>query len=151
MRSLWREPFVVIAPLGHPVLESEIVGLEQIVAYPVITIGDPMADQSVGYEAWSAIQASRLKPPIGIVSHQPTTLAAMVRAGHGLGLVNLLVAAMVRKEGLGVRKIENSNLYREVGLWWHSERPLSRASLAFIDLVLAAPLPTGTWAVPEAD
>ena len=120
-------------------------------AYPVITIGDPMADQSVGYEAWSAIQASRLKPPIGIVSHQPTTLAAMVRAGHGLGLVNLLVAAMVRKEGLGVRKIENSNLYREVGLWWHSERPLSRASLAFIDLVLAAPLPTGTWAVPEAD
>jgi len=151
MRPLWREPFVVIAPLGHPILESEIVELEQIVAYPVITIGDPMADQSVGYEAWSAIRASHLTPPLGIVSHQPTTLAAMVRAGHGVGLVNLLVAAMVRKDGVEVREIENSNLYRDVGLWWHSERPLSRASLAFIDLAMAAPLPPGTSAVPEAD
>jgi hypothetical protein len=58
---------------------------------------------------------------------------------------------MVRKEGLEVRKIENSNLHRDVGLWWHSERPLSRASLAFIDLAMAAALPPGTSAVPEAD
>src|SRR5258708_12264929 len=82
MRPLWREPFVVIAPVGHPVLESEIVGLEQVVAYPVITIGDPMADQSVGYEAWSPIPASPLKLPIGIVSHHPTPPPAMAPTGH---------------------------------------------------------------------
>src|SRR5258708_38808956 len=95
--------------------------------------------------------ASRLKLPIGIVSQQPTPLAATDRAGHGVGLVNLRVATMVRKDGLEVRTIENSNLYRDVGLWWHSEPPLSPASLAFIDLAMAAPLPPGTSAVPDVD
>ena len=151
MRPLWREPFVLLAPIGHPILESKIVGLEQIAGYPVITIGDPLADQSVGYEAWSAMLASRLEPPLGIVSHHPTTLVGMVRAGHGIGLVNFLAAAMARTDGLEVREIESRHLYRDVGLWWHSERPLSRASQAFIDFALASPRPPGTSAVPDRD
>ena len=151
MRPLWREPFVLLAPLGHPILNSETVTLEGIARYPVITIGDPLVDQSVGYEAMSAMLASRLQPPFGIVSHHPTTLVAMVRAGHGLGIVNLLAAAMARTEGLAVREVEDRHLHRDVGLWWHSERPISRAAQALIDLALASPRPAGTYPVPEAD
>jgi DNA-binding transcriptional LysR family regulator len=149
MRPLWREPFVLLAPHGHPVLDSETVTLEQIAGYPVITIGDPLADQTVGYEALSAMLASRLEPPFGIVSHHPTTLVAMVRAGHGLGLVNLLAAAMARTDGLEVREIENRHLHRDVGIWWHSERPISRAAQALIDLALTSPRPAGTCAIPD--
>jgi DNA-binding transcriptional LysR family regulator len=148
-RPLWREPFVVMAPTGHAVLDGESVSLEQIARYPVITIGDPLGDPVLGYEASIAMQSSRLEPKIGIVSHQPTTLAAMVRAGHGLGLVNVLAATMVNNDGLETRPVDAAYLYRDVGLWWHSERPVSRVAQAFIDLAVASPRPDGT--LPIAD
>jgi DNA-binding transcriptional LysR family regulator len=93
---------------------------------------------------------SRIETFVGIVSHQPTTLAAMVKAGHGLGLLNLLAATMVRTDGLELRTIDNPLLYREVALWWHSDQPLSRAAQAFVDLVLASERPAGT-SRPEVD
>jgi len=149
-RGLWREPFVVLAPPGHPILAADAIGLEDVAAHPMITIGDPLGDPSLGYEAWSAMQSSRIEPAGGIVSHQPTTLAAMVRAGHGIGLINGLAAAMVRTDGLEVRQVDSAQLYRDVGVWWPSERPLSRAAQAFVDLVLAAECPAGTQPIPAA-
>jgi DNA-binding transcriptional LysR family regulator len=146
-RPLWREPFAVLAPRGHPVLTHAHVGLEEIAQYPVITIGDPLATPILGYEASLAMHSSRLEPKVGIVSHQPTTLAAMVRAGHGLGLVNLLAATMARCDGLETRLVDDPHLYRDVGLWWHSERPLSRVTQAFIDLALASERPPGTFPI----
>lgn len=143
-RGLWREPFVLLAPDGHEVLGNPDMTLELIAKYPVITIGDPFAGQSLGYEAWVGMHDRRIEPYGGFVSHQPTTLAAMVRAGHGLGIVNLLAATMVRSDGLSVRPIDSPRLYRDVGLWWHEDQPLSRATQAFIDAVLAAERPAGT-------
>lgn len=145
-RGLWREPFVLLAPGGHEILESSEITLEAIARHPVITIGDPFAGQSLGYEAWVGMHDRRIEPYGGIVSHQPTTLAAMVRAGHGLGIVNLLAATMVRTDGLVVRPVDRPPLYRDVGLWWHEDEPLSRATQAFIDAVLASPRPGGTEA-----
>jgi DNA-binding transcriptional LysR family regulator len=143
-RPLWREPFVLLAPEGHPILEHEVITLSDVAIYPVISIGDPLADQGVGFEAWSVMLASRLELPFGIVSHQPSTLAALTRAGHGLGIINSLAVAMVRTDGLVTREIDESDLHRDVGLWWHSQRPLSRASQAFIDAVITCPPPEGT-------
>jgi DNA-binding transcriptional LysR family regulator len=147
-RGIWREPFVVLAPPEHPVLSNESITLEDIAAYPVITIGDPLGDPSLGYEAWSAMRSSRIEPAAGVVSHQPTTLAAMVREGHGIGLLNSLAGAMVRTDGLVIRNVTNRHLYRDVGLWWHAERPLSRAAQAFVDLVLHSDRPPGTLSIP---
>src|SRR5882757_1150707 len=148
-RGVWREPFVILAPPGHPVLSNDSITLQDIAGYPVITIGDPLGDPSLGYEAWSAMQSSRIEPAAGIVSHQPTTLAAMVRGGHGIGLLMCLAGAMVRTDGLVVREVANPHLHRDVGLWWHSERPLSRAAQAFIDLVLSSDRPAGTLPISE--
>jgi DNA-binding transcriptional LysR family regulator len=143
-RGLWREPFVVLAPFGHPILETETVRLEQIARFPVITIGDPLDDPILGYEALAAMHSSGIAANVGFVSHQPTTLAAMVRAGHGIGLINLLGATMVRNDGLETRLVDSRFLRRDVALWWHSGRPLSRASQAFIDVALSSELPEGT-------
>ena len=147
-RGIWREPFVVLAPPGHPVLARDAITLADVAAHPVVTIGDPLADPSLGYEAWSAMQASRIETSAGLVAHQPTTLAAMVRGGHGIGLLNSLAAAMVRTGGLEVRPVTSRHLHRDVGLWWHADRPLSRAAQAFVDLVLASDRPTGTLPIP---
>ena len=143
-RGLWREPFVVLAPKGHELLQSKEIELERIAKYAVITIGDPFASQSLGYEAWTGMHDRHLEPLFGMVSHQPTTLAAMVRAGHGIGLLNLLAARMVRTEGLEVRPIANPDVYRDVGIWWHESEPLSRAAQTFIDFAVAADRPEGT-------
>jgi DNA-binding transcriptional LysR family regulator len=145
-RGIWSEPFVVLAPTGHPILDEHetALRLEQIARHPVITIGDPLGDPILGFEALSAMHSSGIEVSVGIVSHQPTTLAAMVRAGHGIGLVNLLAARMVRTDGLEMRAVDSPHLRRDVALWWHAERPLSRAAQAFIDLALSSPRPEGT-------
>jgi DNA-binding transcriptional LysR family regulator len=149
-RGLWREPFVVLAPEGHELLQQREIELEQIAEYSVITIGDPFAGQSLGYEAWTGLHHRHLEPNLGMVSHQPTTLAAMVRAGLGIGLVNLLAATMVRTDGLGVRPLASPAVSREVGLWWHDHEPLSRATQTFIEYALAADRPAGTVAPDDA-
>jgi DNA-binding transcriptional LysR family regulator len=150
-RPLWREPFVVLLPTGHPLCEEESIALKQLASSRVITIGNPLMDSYLGYEAEAALHASYAELPIGTVSQQPTTLASMVRAGLGIGVVNLLAVDMVRSDGLEKRPIRDLNRFRDVGVWWHSERPLSRASRAFIDAVVAAPVPAGTTtAAPQS-
>jgi DNA-binding transcriptional LysR family regulator len=145
--GLWREPFVVLAPTNHPICQNEVIRLEEVARFPVITIGDPFSDPLLGYEASAAMHSGRIEPSVGIVSHQPTTLAAMVRAGHGLGLINALATTMIRLDDLVVLELSGPNLYRDVGLWWHADRPLSRASEAFVDLALAADRPAGTMPI----
>jgi DNA-binding transcriptional LysR family regulator len=149
-RPLWREQFVVLAPHGHPVLAQANVSLEQVLAHPMITIGDPLAHHTLGEEVWAVLRSSRLQPQGGLVAHQPTTLAALVRAGHGIGLVNQLAASMVRTDGLETRPIANDQLYRDVGIWWRTDRPMSRAAQAFIDAAAHTARPLGTSALSAA-
>jgi DNA-binding transcriptional LysR family regulator len=148
MRPLWREPFVALVPSGHPFADQEEVRPEQLAKERVITIGNPLADSLLGYEAQAALSRNSKEVPFGTVSHQPTTLAAMVGAGHGVGVINLLAAVMIRREGLEIRHIGQLKAHRDVGIWWHSERPLSRAARAFIDVVLETPRPAGTSQIP---
>ncbi len=148
MRPLWREPFVVVAPTGHPLLDGDEIEPAELSHYRVITIGNPLSDSLLGYEAETALGANYVDVPLGTVSHQPTTLAAMVGAGHGIGVINYLAAMMIRRDGLEIRPLAHLDRYRDVGIWWHSERPLTAAARAFLDIVLAAPLPAGTVPVP---
>jgi LysR family hydrogen peroxide-inducible transcriptional activator len=149
VRPLWREPFVVVAPTGHPLLEHDEVEPADLSQYRVITIGNPLSDSPLGYEAAAALRANHVEVPFGTVSHQPTTLAAMLNAGHGVGVINHLAAMMTKRDGLQIRPIRNLNRYRDVGIWWHSERPLSAASQEFVRTVLESPLPPGTLPIPK--
>jgi len=147
VRPLWREPFVVVTPVGHPLLENDMVDPRQLGGERIITIGNPLLDETVGSEAESAFSALRRGLPAGSVSHQPSTLGAMVRAGHGIGIMNYLGFAMIRQDGLESRELAIDQ-YRDVGVWWHSERPLNAAARAFIDIVSSSPRPEGTWEIP---
>ncbi len=147
VRPLWREPFVVVLPTGHPLLENDLIDPRLLDGERIITIGNPLLDEAMGSEAESAFHALRRRLPSGSVSHQPSTLGAMVRAGHGIGIMNYLGFAMIRQDGLESRELAIDQ-YRDVGVWWHSERPLNAAARAFIDVVTAAPRPAGTWEVP---
>ncbi|MDV6271183.1 LysR family transcriptional regulator [Rhodococcus globerulus] len=147
-RPLWREPFVVLLPTGHDLCKHDSIALAQLADAHVITIGNPLLDSYLGYEAEAALHAAFVEIPVGTVSHQPTTLASTVRAGLGVGVVNRLAVDMIRMDGLEVRPITDLHRFRDVGVWWHTERPLSRASRAFIEAVLDAPIPVGGAPVP---
>jgi DNA-binding transcriptional LysR family regulator len=146
MCPLWREPFAALIPSGHPLAEMEVEP-EQLAKERVVTIGNPLSDSVLGYEARAALGASTPEVLLGTVSHQPTTLGAMVRAGQGVGVINYL-AVMIHREDLEIRHIRRLNVHRDVGIWWHSGRLLSRATGAFIDLVLKEPRPPGTSRIP---
>lgn len=150
-RQLWREPFVVLLPAGHELCEHSTIALAQLADAHVITIGNPLLDSYLGYEAEAALHAAFVEVPVGTVSQQPTTLAAMVRAGLGVGVVNRLACDMVRTDGLEIRPIVDLHRFRDVGIWWHNGRPLSRAARAFIDEVVATPRPAGTVLVPASE
>jgi hypothetical protein len=91
MRPLWREPFVMLAPTGHPLLDKKEVDLLDFADQRVITIGNPLAKR---------------------------------------------------------RPIRDLHRYRDVGIWWHSERPLGAAAQAFIRTVFRTPRPEGATAIP---
>lgn len=148
-RGLWRESFVVLAPAGHAVLSTPSVRLEQILSHPVITLGDPFGHPTLGYEAWSALRSSGLTSTGGLVSHQPSTLAAMVRAGHGVGLLNSLAVSTIKTDGLAWVPVDSPTLYRDVGVWWRSDRPLSRTAHAFVQLAVQLPRPHGTQPIED--
>jgi DNA-binding transcriptional LysR family regulator len=148
MRPLWREPFVCLLPAGHPLTGQAEVHPEQLAQERVITIGNPLSEAHLGYEAEEALRAEGEEIPFGTVSHQPTTLAAMVRGGHGVGVINYLAAVMIGRHGLEIRPVSDLDTYRDVGIWWHADRPLSGPAHAFIDLVLRTPRPDGTDPVP---
>lgn len=145
-RPLWREKFVVLAPEGHPVLAKSAVTLEAVISHTVITIGDPLAPHDVGEELWAVMHASHRRPRSGLIAHQPTTLAALVRAGHGIGVINQLAAEMVRTDGLAMRPIMDDTLFRDVGIWWRNDRPVSLAARAFVEAAAHSPRPVGTTA-----
>ncbi|WP_025157753.1 LysR family transcriptional regulator [Leifsonia aquatica] len=148
VRQLWREPFVVVLPVGHPLLASDLIDPRELEGQRIITIGNPLLDEAMGSEAESAFHSVRRRLPAGTVSHQPSTLGAMVRAGHGIGIMNFLGFSMIRQDGLESRELAIDQ-YRDVGVWWHSERPLSAAARAFIEVVTSSPRPEGTWEVPS--
>jgi DNA-binding transcriptional LysR family regulator len=72
----------------------------------------------------------------------------MVRAGQGVGIVNLLAATMVRSDGLEIRPLASPDVFRDVGIWWHGSEPVSRASQVLIEYALAAQRPPGTLPPP---
>jgi DNA-binding transcriptional LysR family regulator len=145
---LWREPFVVLAPSGHPLLGKDEVDLADLDNQRIITIGNPLANTTVGYEVDTELSIKDMIAPYSTVSHQPTTLGAMVRAGLGVGVVNYLAATMVRGDGMEIRPIRDLQRYRDVGIWWHLERPLNAAAKAFVRAVIDAPPPAGTTRIP---
>lgn len=83
------------------------MALDGVAAYPVITIGDPLDDPSLGYELWSA---NAVQPEWACGGHR-----------LALALLNSLAGVMVRTDGLGVWEVTNRHLCRDVGLWWHAE------------------------------
>jgi DNA-binding transcriptional LysR family regulator len=136
---LWEEPLVAVVPESHPLAGLEYVGLAEVADHPIVTIGgDPDGNP---HEIHRALAAARLSPSIAYRTNEPQTLVALAREGLGIGLTNLLAAAVSDTTGVNIIPLSNAGNRRQVGVFWDSGRPLQPAGRALIDLIAQLPVP----------
>lgn len=137
---LWREPLVAAVPPAHPLASDERASLPRVAAFPLITIGD-LADGSQQFETNLAFADAGLRPTFAFRTNQPQTLAALVRAGLGVGVTNALAMRTANCHGIQLVPITTaSHVDRQVAVWWRADRP-SSATAAVRDVITRIPPP----------
>lgn len=147
-QALWREPYVAVVPLDHPFARDKVPLAPAVLSQlPLIVIGRPGA--GLDPDTAAVLAAWNLAPDIGWQTEQPQTLANLVKAGLGVGLINAFAMEVSDTTGLAVLQVGDILEGREVGLWHDPARYMSSAARALYRAVLDAPPPAGT--VPVND
>lgn len=147
---LWREPYVVAVPEAHPLTRSPLpLRPEQLVHTPLIVIARP--GSGIDPDTRSALARWDLAPEVAWRTEQPQTLANLVKAGLGVGLVNRF-AMDCETTGLAVLQVGSIAEGRTVALWRDPARYMSSATRSLHRTILDAPRPPGTLRVePDSE
>jgi DNA-binding transcriptional LysR family regulator len=148
VRELWAEPYVAVVPEGHPLTQrgqpltpTELAGARFVgIARPGWDV-DP--DTRTVLDRWD------IDHRVAWRTEQPQTLANLVKAGLGVGIINGLAMESCETTGLVVLQVGPVAGGRVVGAWWDPARHMSAATRALLAAVLAAPLPRGTFTAPS--
>lgn len=141
---LWGEPIIAVFPQGHPNANGrEDIGPEELSMFEIGTTGSPGIgidpDMSTRLDSWGIAS-----PRSRYHTEQPQTLVNMAKAGLVVPVINLLAYLSCDHSGLTYRVVAGDRSARIVGLYWNPSRPKTAAMQAFIDTVLAMPIPEGT-------
>lgn len=141
---LWCEPYVAVAPEGHRLAGGQ-TPLEpgELAGHRLLATGAPGVE--IDPELAQLMRRWGLPTPgVRVHSEQPQTVLNLVRAGLGIGVVNLLAFLASDHTGLRARQITSDEKARRVELWWDPRGHASNVVRAFAAAVLAAPVPQGT-------
>ncbi|MGW6277142.1 LysR family transcriptional regulator [Kribbella sp. NPDC055071] len=128
---LWREPLVAVFAEAHPLAAAESVSLQQLVGWPLISIGE--TDGPRQFESHLAFASAGLNPESAFRTNQPQTLLSLVRHGLGVGVTNELAVTTANLTGVRLVPIHDAGVDRQVALFSHRTRPRSPA----LDRVIA--------------
>lgn len=149
-RLLWREPYAVAVPEGHPLTRSALpLRPEQLASTPLVLIAQP--GSGVDPDTRAALARWELAPAVAWRTEQPQTLANLVKAGLGVGLVNRFAMDVCETTGLAVLQVGPIEEGRTVALWRDPARHMSSAARSLYRAILDAPPPPGTVAVATDD
>jgi len=148
---LWREPYVVAVPADHPLTSSSLpLRPEQLALTPLIVIARP--GSGVDPDTGSALARWALAPEVAWRTEQPQTLANLVKAGLGVGLINRFAMDVCETTGLAVLQVGSIAEGRTVALWRDPARYMSAATRSLHRTILDAPRPPGTFRVePDSE
>lgn len=139
----WREPFVAVMPQGHALMTvEEPISPERLAAYPLITIGRPGSQIDPEVEHVVASWGANLN--MVLHTEQPQTLMNMVRAGLGIGIINMLATSVSDTTDLDVRRVGYEGEGRTVSMWWDTDRYSSTAARLVREIIRQTPVPEGT-------
>ncbi|MBR7888566.1 LysR family transcriptional regulator [Marinomonas sp. A79] len=126
--AIWSDPLTCVVSQDHPLTMTYQVSLEELAQHACVlpnknTFTRQIAEQVFGKQG--------LKPQVRMNTNNLETLAMLVSIGWGW---SLLPSTLV-DEKLVVLNIADLNVERKLGVIYHKQRTLSRAALAFIELL----------------
>ncbi|MBV1838194.1 hydrogen peroxide-inducible genes activator [Acetobacter estunensis] len=123
---LWRDPFVLIVPPGHPLEALPVVPLDQLTGERMVLLEDGhcLRDQTVDVcrqgNNWADSEPEAMHTASSL-----HTLVRMVGQGLGIGLVPQLAVDHGLLDGAGVvaRPLTGGPVWRTIGLGWRLRSP----------------------------
>ncbi len=142
---LYRDPFVLTVPLGHPLADREAVGEEDLLDHEVLLLDDGHCLRDQALQICRAARASELDD---FRASSLNTLVRMVASGIGVTLLPAMAAAVeIREEdGLVARPFRAPAPGRTIGLAWRRSSPRG-SDYALLADVLREHAPPGTLAL----
>lgn len=138
---LWDEPLVAVLAEDHPLATVTTIDLAQLAQERLITVGSLSQRESDLGEVDRALADAGLGPRVVLRTNEPSTLVALARSGHGVGLTNLLAASVSDTTGTRVLPLRGTQHRREVGIFWDGARAMQPAVRAVLELVRELPVP----------
>jgi DNA-binding transcriptional LysR family regulator len=141
---LWHEPVRAVVPAGHRFAErAGLVPVDELREPLVLTGASGEAlPEALGLLARRGVWASAAATAVC-----PETVAALVRAGLGVGLLTEVAARGVAGEGTVTLPIADAGLVRRVAAYWYDVLLGTELGRALHREIVAAPPPSG--AVPS--
>ncbi|MCB9744807.1 MAG: LysR family transcriptional regulator [Alphaproteobacteria bacterium] len=120
--DLVTEPFVLVAPAGHPLGTPEVVHADELVGASLILMQDGHCLRDQAIEVCASAGAA---PPASVAAASVATLVRMVEGGLGATLLPASALAAELRPGLGLvaRPFEGSPPGRTLTLQWRSTSP----------------------------
>jgi DNA-binding transcriptional LysR family regulator len=123
---LFQDRLMLVVPPGHP-LEKQPASWKSLRRYPLILMSTGSAEH--------ALRAQDINvSPAFEVEHMATAIS-MVRHGLGISIVPSSVMPGLNTEGVVAKPVVGKLVLRNLGVMYRTRRQLSRAALAFIELL----------------
>jgi len=134
-QPLYKDRFVAILPLNHPLLEKQTLKWIDLLAYPHLSL-----QRSAGTRKLidRALQEKGLLLTPAFESHQLISIGRMVNEGLGLSVVPSTSRTQMEEMGLQCRGISAPVITHQVGIVTRPQHALSAAALAMQQLIRAA-------------
>lgn len=133
--NLYREPFLVILPRGHPLNSREDLNIGDLAVNELILLpeGHCFRDQAV--DLCQRAQPSTLND-VSVSSME--TIISLVAAGQGISLIPSMALGGRWNSGddVSVRKLDHPNAYRQVNLTFRSSTPKRQLLESLADVIL---------------
>ena len=139
-----RDELVVITPVNHPLAACPEVALADVAKYPLLL---PKLGRT--RDALEALfHEHRLKPIVSMELDSSELTKRFVAANVGIGFIpKSNVAEDVKAKVLAAVKVSEVVLQRDLALVFRTDKALSRAALAFIDIAVKLKTESVTQAV----
>ncbi|ORA20938.1 LysR family transcriptional regulator [Mycobacterium arosiense] len=126
-RSLFRQRLGIAVPDDHRFSHVAAVSMIDLADERFVTMHRGFGMRALLDDLCAAAQ---FRPRIGLEAPTLTTVAGLVAAGLGVSLVP--IDGSEHAPGARVLRLVDADAYRDVGLVWNSDRPLSRSARDFI-------------------
>jgi DNA-binding transcriptional LysR family regulator len=135
--TLQHEPLVLVAPLHHPLLDTDAVKIRDLAGYPFVTFL-PEAGTGIQPQVLRLCREAGFAPDIALQAGEGSTIIGLVAAGCGISILPESFSA-IRVKGVRYRTLADTNAVTQLML---ARRKGERSPLADAFFTLAGQLGT---------